>query len=100
MTCSVFGRRAGQYAAEYAKRLLKMSDINADEVENAARQLVAAFDGGGAENPYAVMQDIQTCMENNAGIIRTKAELERGPRRAGAAQSTRCKAQGGGLTPV
>ena len=74
----VFGRRAGQYAAEYARRLLKMSDINADEVENAARQLVAAFDGEGAENPYAVMQDIQMCMESNAGIIRTKAELERG----------------------
>ena len=44
MSCCCLRRRP-QYAAEYAKRLLKMSDINADEVENAARQLVAAFDG-------------------------------------------------------
>ena len=32
----------------------------------------------GTENPYAVMQDIQQCMEDHAGIVRTKEELERG----------------------
>jgi succinate dehydrogenase / fumarate reductase flavoprotein subunit len=74
----VFGCRAGRYAAEYARRLLKMPDINVDEVEIVARQLVVPFEEGGTENPYAVMQDIQTCMENNAGIVRAKAELERG----------------------
>jgi succinate dehydrogenase / fumarate reductase flavoprotein subunit len=74
----VFGCRAGRYAAEYARRLLKMPDINRDEVEIAVQQLVAPFEEGGTENPYAVMQDIQTCMENNVGIVRTKAELERG----------------------
>lgn len=74
----VFGRRAGLAAAEHAKRLLKMPDINTDDVEAAAQSLVTPFEEGGSENPYAVMQDLQTCMEANAGIVRTKEELERG----------------------
>ncbi len=74
----VFGRRAGLAAAEHAKRLLKMPDINTDEVEAAAQSLVTPFEDGGSENPYAMIQDLQTCMETNAGIVRTKEELERG----------------------
>jgi succinate dehydrogenase / fumarate reductase flavoprotein subunit len=74
----VFGQRAGVAAAEYARRLLKIPDIDPQEVEAAAQYLVAPFEEGGTENPYAVMQDIQQCMENHAGIVRTKEELERG----------------------
>jgi succinate dehydrogenase / fumarate reductase flavoprotein subunit len=65
-------------AAEYARRLLKIPGINPQEAEAAAQYLVAPFEEGGTENPYAVMQDIQQCMENHAGIVRTKEELERG----------------------
>ena len=36
------------------------------------------FEESGSENPYAVMQDIPRCMEDHAGIVRTKEELERG----------------------
>jgi succinate dehydrogenase / fumarate reductase flavoprotein subunit len=74
----VFGQRAGAAAAEYARHLLKMPDIDPQEVEAAAQYLVAPFEQGGTENPYAVMQDIQQCMEDHAGIVRTKEELERG----------------------
>jgi succinate dehydrogenase / fumarate reductase flavoprotein subunit len=74
----VFGQRAGAVAAEYARRLLKIPGINPQEAEAAAQYLVAPFEEGGTENPYAVMQDIQQCMENHAGIVRTKEELERG----------------------
>jgi succinate dehydrogenase flavoprotein subunit len=74
----VFGQRAGVAAAEYARRLLKIPDIDPQEAEAAAQYLVAPFEEGGTENPYAVMQDIQQCMENHAGIVRTKEELERG----------------------
>ncbi len=74
----VFGRRAGLAAAEHARRFLKMPDINMDEVEAIAQSLVAPFEESGTENPYAVLQDLQTCMETNAGIVRTKDELERG----------------------
>jgi|SwirhirootsSR3_FD_contig_81_1051336_length_7467_multi_3_in_0_out_0_3 succinate dehydrogenase / fumarate reductase flavoprotein subunit len=74
----VFGQRAGAAAAEYARRLLKIPDIDSQEVEVAAQYLVVPFEQGGTENPYAVMQDIQQCMEDHAGIVRTKEELERG----------------------
>src|SRR5574341_1886200 len=72
----VFGQRAGAAAAVYARQLLKMPDINPQEVEVAAQALVTPFEESGTENPYAVMQDIQRCMEDHAGIVRTKEELE------------------------
>jgi succinate dehydrogenase / fumarate reductase flavoprotein subunit len=74
----VFGQRAGAAAATYARQLLKTPDINPQEVEVAAQSLVTPFEESGTENPYAVMQDIQRCMEDHAGIVRTKEELERG----------------------
>jgi succinate dehydrogenase / fumarate reductase flavoprotein subunit len=74
----VFGQRSGAAAAEYARRLLKMPDIDPQEVEAAAQYLVTPFEESGTENPYAVMQDIQRCMEDHAGIVRTKEEMERG----------------------
>jgi succinate dehydrogenase / fumarate reductase, flavoprotein subunit len=57
---------------------LKIPEVDPQEVEVAAQYLVAPFEQGGTENPYAVMQDIQQCMEDHAGIVRTKEELERG----------------------
>jgi succinate dehydrogenase / fumarate reductase flavoprotein subunit len=74
----VFGRRAGLGAADYAKGLARTPAINPDEVEAAAQELLTPFNEGGTENPYAVLQDLQKSMEANAGIVRTKAELERG----------------------
>ena len=63
---------------KFVDALLKIPDIDAQEVEAAAQHLVASFEEHGTENPYAVMQDIQLCMEDHAGIVRTKEELERG----------------------
>jgi succinate dehydrogenase / fumarate reductase flavoprotein subunit len=74
----VFGRRAGKGAADYAKSLARTPAMNVDEVDAAARELLAPFNEGGTENPYAVLQDLQKSMEANAGIVRTKVELERG----------------------
>ncbi|MDH5751045.1 MAG: fumarate reductase/succinate dehydrogenase flavoprotein subunit [Deltaproteobacteria bacterium] len=72
----VFGRRAGQYAAEYAKSLkssIKISDAQLKQVEKVA---IAPFEDSGKENPYQVFQDLQSCMELNSGIVRVKSELE------------------------
>jgi succinate dehydrogenase / fumarate reductase flavoprotein subunit len=74
----VFGQRAGAAAAAYARQFLKMPEINPQEVAVAAQSLVTPFEDSGTENPYAVIQDIQRCMEDHAGIVRTKEELERG----------------------
>jgi succinate dehydrogenase / fumarate reductase flavoprotein subunit len=72
----VFGRRAGLYAAEYAKNFTGSLTVNMDEVEAIAQQLVAPFDGKGGENPYAIHADLQDCMQTLVGIIRTEKELK------------------------
>ncbi|MBI4493597.1 MAG: fumarate reductase/succinate dehydrogenase flavoprotein subunit, partial [Chloroflexi bacterium] len=72
----VFGRRAGLYAAEYARSLRGAPTVDAGQVEAAAREMVAPFEGTGGENPYAIHADLQECMQNLVGIIRTESELQ------------------------
>jgi succinate dehydrogenase / fumarate reductase, flavoprotein subunit len=72
----VFGRRAGLHAAEYTKNLSGSLTVNMDELEAIAQQMVAPFDGKGGENPYAIHADLQDCMQELVGIIRTEKELK------------------------
>src|SRR5439155_22448710 len=72
----VFGRRAGLYAAEYAASQARPT-VAPDEVEEAARQMLAPFECSGGESPYAVHSDLEECMHTLVGIIRTQDELER-----------------------
>ena len=74
----VFGRRAGKYAAEYARGLSSALAVNPDEVEAAERENLAPFEDSGTENPYTLLRELQQAMETYAGIVRTKAELEQG----------------------
>jgi succinate dehydrogenase / fumarate reductase flavoprotein subunit len=71
----VFGRRAGLYAAEYARGIEHAPVVNTDEVEALAQEALAVFDEGGTENPYSIQQDLQDCMQALVGIIRTEDEL-------------------------
>lgn len=73
----VFGRRAGLHAAEYAKGFKGPLTINAMETEGVVRAMLSPFDGEGDENPYAIHSDLQECMQNLVGIIRTEEELKR-----------------------
>jgi succinate dehydrogenase / fumarate reductase flavoprotein subunit len=72
----VFGRRAGLYAAEYAKATQIVS-VDAGQIDRYARELLAPFESKGNENPYSVHADLQDCMQNLVGIIRTESELKR-----------------------
>jgi succinate dehydrogenase / fumarate reductase flavoprotein subunit len=72
----VFGRRAGLYAAQYAKELRGRPNIDEGQVDEIAREAVRPFEEGG-ENPYSVQQDLQECMQNLVGIIRTEDELDK-----------------------
>ena len=72
----VFGRRAGLYAAEYAKRLAKMPLLHEEQVSALATQITAPFDQRTGENPYALQAELQKTMQELVGIIRTKSELE------------------------
>ena len=73
----VFGRRAGLYAAAYAKKLTGRLAIDAGQVEALARACLEPFERTGGENPYAIHQDLQECMQSLVGIIRTEGELKK-----------------------
>ena len=71
----VFGRRAGQAAAEYAKSLTGSLTIDENALEEASQRMLAPFEGTSSENPYTIQTDLQQCMQDNVGIIRTESEL-------------------------
>jgi len=71
----VFGRRAGLYAAAYAGSHTAELAVDDNELESAISDVVAVFARGGGENPYAIHADLEDCMQNLVGIIRTEPEL-------------------------
>jgi succinate dehydrogenase / fumarate reductase flavoprotein subunit len=73
----VFGRRAGQGAADYAASLGTRPAVDQEAVEDCAREALRPFEGGGGENPYTIQFDLQECMQNLVGIIRAEDELKR-----------------------
>jgi succinate dehydrogenase / fumarate reductase flavoprotein subunit len=71
----VFGKRAGEFAAEYAGALDSMPAIDPDEVAALARESLAPFDRTDGENPYAVHEDLRKMMQKNVGIVRAAEDL-------------------------
>jgi succinate dehydrogenase / fumarate reductase, flavoprotein subunit len=71
----VFGKRAGDFAAKFAKEN-QLGAINNAEIENAAREALRPFEQRGGENPYSLQRDLQETMQDNVGIVRTEAEME------------------------
>jgi succinate dehydrogenase / fumarate reductase flavoprotein subunit len=74
----VFGKRAGEYAAAYAKGLAgQQPKVAQSEVAVAAEDVLTPFRAGRAEeNPYAIYQELQDTMQDLVGIIRVEAELK------------------------
>src|SRR5881628_608610 len=71
----VFGRRAGLYAALYAKDFGGPLTVESSHVESLAREMLEPFARTGGENPYAIQADLQETMQNLVGLIRTEHEL-------------------------
>jgi succinate dehydrogenase / fumarate reductase flavoprotein subunit len=72
----VFGRRAGLYAAEYAKSLKGSLSVNPEQIDRYAREMLAPFESQGTENPYQIHSELQESMQNLVGIIRVESELK------------------------
>jgi succinate dehydrogenase / fumarate reductase flavoprotein subunit len=70
----VFGKRAGEYAARYAKEN-SLGTINLDEVALAEQQALAPFARDCAEGPYAVQYALQDMMQDLVGIVRQEKEM-------------------------
>jgi succinate dehydrogenase / fumarate reductase flavoprotein subunit len=72
----VFGKRAGEHAATYAREQRPVS-VNAGEVDEAAGRALAPFSRqGGTEGPYQVQESLQTTMQNQVGIVRAEQEMQ------------------------
>ena len=74
----VFGKRAGEYAAKYAKENAA-GKINDAQVEAAYKEAIEPFEraaGSGSEGPYQVQYDLQNMMQANVGIVRLQNEME------------------------
>ncbi|MEA2696958.1 MAG: succinate dehydrogenase / fumarate reductase, flavoprotein subunit [Myxococcales bacterium] len=74
----VFGKRAGQYAATYAKESRPV-EIRPDQIEAAARAAMAPFERGvgDGEGPYKIQYELQDLMQANVGIVRSEADMGR-----------------------
>ena len=70
----VFGKRAGEFAADFAKKN-PVAEIDSGQIEEMARHALEPFERGGGENPYAVQHDLQETMQDNVGIVRTENEM-------------------------
>jgi succinate dehydrogenase / fumarate reductase flavoprotein subunit len=72
----VFGKRAGEFAAQYA-RGIGQPRLDESAAERAIKESLAAFERGShGENPYSLQQDLQESMNNLVGIVRTEAEMQ------------------------
>jgi succinate dehydrogenase / fumarate reductase flavoprotein subunit len=72
----VFGKRAGEYAAQFAQKNGRVA-IDQAEVTRAADAAVKPFERqSGQENPYAVQSALQETMQNLVGIVRTESEMQ------------------------
>jgi succinate dehydrogenase / fumarate reductase flavoprotein subunit len=73
----VFGKRAGEFAAAFARQAPKGA-IDDREVDRAATEALAPFErGAGGEGPYQVQYALQELMQNMVGIVRNDADMRR-----------------------
>jgi succinate dehydrogenase flavoprotein subunit len=70
----VFGKRAGEFAATFAKET-SLGKIDRDRIEVIARDAVAPFERANGENPYQVQRDLQELMQDKVGIVRNETEM-------------------------
>jgi succinate dehydrogenase / fumarate reductase flavoprotein subunit len=72
----VFGKRAGEYAAQFAKQNARLG-IDQAELKRAVDDAVNPFERqASTENPYAVQSALQEMMQNLVGIVRTQTEMQ------------------------
>ncbi len=79
----VFGKRAGEHAAAFAREH-GAGALDERQADEAARRALAPFESsgggggaaGGGENPYQIQHDLQVMMQDLVGIVRHEPEME------------------------
>ncbi len=71
----VFGKRAGEFAAKFAKENNHVA-IHEEFVKSIATKSLSAFDKTEGENPFQLQYDLQDMMQDLVGIVRNESELQ------------------------
>jgi succinate dehydrogenase / fumarate reductase flavoprotein subunit len=71
----VFGKRAGEFAAKFAREN-SLGAIDNSKIDITVREALAPFERAGNENPYQVQDDLQEIMQNSVGIVRNENEMK------------------------
>ena len=66
----VFGRIAGEQAAESSKEMVYFAGIDQSDIDDVVEETLAPLRREGGENPAKVVSDLREMMQNKAGIIR------------------------------
>jgi succinate dehydrogenase / fumarate reductase flavoprotein subunit len=73
----VFGKRAGEYAAKYAKEN-SLGSINKDHIDEIAKYALAPFErAGNGQGPFQVQYELQEMMQDLVGIVRKEDEMQK-----------------------
>ncbi len=72
----VLGKRAGEFAAQFA-RDARATQVDAAQVEAATRAALEPFERTGDEGPFKIQQDLQEMMQDLVGIVRREDEMLR-----------------------
>jgi succinate dehydrogenase / fumarate reductase flavoprotein subunit len=72
----VFGKRAGEYAAKYA-RDNKLGNVDSGELDKVMAETLAPFDRKtDGQGPFQVQYDLQETMQSLVGIVRVENEMQ------------------------
>lgn len=73
----VFGKRAGEFAAKYA-RDHATPQLPAEQLEASAKWALAPFERpASGDGPFQIQQDLQEMMQDLVGIVRREDEMQR-----------------------
>jgi succinate dehydrogenase flavoprotein subunit len=70
----VFGKRAGEYAARFARENGR-GTLDDGQVERGAKQALEPFERGAGESPYGIQHELQDMMQRLVGIVRNQGEM-------------------------
>jgi succinate dehydrogenase / fumarate reductase flavoprotein subunit len=70
----VFGKRAGDYAAEFAQANPALP-IDREQIEAGEREALAPFERESDEGPFRIQSDLQKMMQAKVGIVRNEADM-------------------------
>lgn len=73
----VFGKRAGEGAAAFARTVDHPGTIDESQIEEEIHLLLRPFESKGTENPYLIHEELQETMQNWVGIRRNAEDLEK-----------------------